>query len=476
MSRCTLRAFGASLVVLAACSMRTGQTSAPPLEPSVGRWKTWVLSSPSEVEVPPPPKQGSAAASADLAEVRRAVEGRTPQIEEQARFWSDYPAVQPWIKLGLDLVVEQGVRNPPRAARGYALTSVAMYDAAVSASLWKYVYGRPAPDDVDRVVPVWQEPSYPSEHAALAGAASRVLAYVYPELPADFFDQLAEEAATSRVAAGANYPSDVAAGLKLGRAVADAVIARARTDGYGREWQAEVPPGNGFWKPPPGSAAPPLAPLAGTWRTWVLRSGDQLRPPPPPAYGSPAFVAEATNVMQIGDNLSDDEERIAKYWSAGAETSLPPGMWNELALERVRAEHLSIPHMARVFALLNIAEADAAIAAWDCKYAYWSPRPVNVIRDLAMDPAWSPYLPTPPFPAYVSGHSTFSAAASEVLAYLFPQEASEFRTMAEEAGMSRVYGGIHYPADNIHGLDLGREIGRLVVDRAKRDGASAPRA
>ena len=130
---------------------------------------------------------------------------------------------------------------------------------------------------------------------------------------------------------------------------------------------------------------------------------------------------------------------------------------------------MSTPRLARAFALLNVAEADAAVAAWDCKYAYWSPRPVNASRDLGLDPTWQSYIPTPPFPAYVSGHSAFSAAAAEVLGHLFPRRAGEFRSMAEEAGASRVYGGIHYQSDNRDGLSLGKEVGRRVIEAAGHD-------
>ena len=114
--------------------------------------------------------------------------------------------------------------------------------------------------------------------------------------------------------------------------------------------------------------------------------------------------------------------------------------------------------------------SDAGVAAWDAKYAYWNPRPENAIRDLGLDRRWKPYLETPFFPAYVSGHATYSGAAGEVLAHLFPDDAELFRAKAREAAMSRVYGGIHYPMDGEVGIRMGRRIGRLVVERARRDG------
>ncbi len=127
----------------------------------------------------------------------------------------------------------------------------------------------------------------------------------------------------------------------------------------------------------------------------------------------------------------------------------------------------------RTFALLNVALADAGVACWDTKYTYWTPRPMNAIRDLGLDPDWESLLRTPTFPSYTSGHATYSGAAAEVLGYVFPDDAEAFASKAEEAAVSRLYGGIHYPLDNEGGLEMGHRIGKLVVDRASGDGAGA---
>ena len=146
----------------------------------------------------------------------------------------------------------------------------------------------------------------------------------------------------------------------------------------------------------------------------------------------------------------------------------PPGHWNRIALERVRAEGLSTRRAARVFAALNTAQADAFIACWDAKYAYWSERPVTAIRR-ERDPSWLSYIATPPFPGYVSGHSTTSGAAAEVLAHFFPGDRRRLRRQAEEAAVSRLYGGIHFRSDNEAGLRLGRAIGRRSYSRSAVD-------
>jgi hypothetical protein len=423
-----------------------------------------VIGDPAALPVPPPPADGAERA----APVRR-----TAALVRAARREDDLLAVEPWIRAALERVTRGTTKDPPSASRAYALVSVAMYDAAVAAWHWKRRYDRRGPGVEDPLVEPDPGPSYPSERAAIAGAAARVLGYVFRDYPAGRWELMAREAAGVRVAAGASFRSDEEAGLRLGHRVADAVVERARSDGSARRWHGRPPRARGVWRPPPGSLARPAQPLAGRWRTRVLRSGAQFRPPPPPAYGSPEFLAEAQEVLDVSRRLTPRERRIATYWASGQGTTLPPGFWNEVALEYARGADLSGPRAARVFALLNVALADAAVASWDAKYAYWSARPVNAIRDLGLDRDWKPLLPTPTFPSYVSGHSTFSAAAAEVLAHLFPDAADRVRAKAREAGLSRILGGIHFKADNVEGLRLGRRIGSLVVQRARRDGADA---
>jgi membrane-associated phospholipid phosphatase len=402
----------------------------------------------------------------------RIAQRRTPSQELSIRSWSREPAVLPWLERTIELVRGRLTQKDPVAAsRAYALVSVATHDAIVATWRAKYRYRRPAPKAEDPLVPAGSAPSYPSEHAAAAGAASRVLAYAFAEHPAPRFEEMATEAANSRVQAGVNVRSDVEAGLDLGRAVANKVIARAKQDRFDTKWDGERPRGRKYWRPPPGSVAAPSRPNAGQTKTWVLRSGSQLRPEPPAPYASSEFVAEAREVLKVSRDLTPRQKRIANIWAGGEGTPLPPGLWNQVTFNLVREERLSTPRAARAFALVNVAMSDAAVAVWDAKYTFWSPRPDTAIRDLGLDRHWKPYLKTPFFPSYVSGHSTFSAAAAEVLAYLFPDRAREFRARAREAAMSRLYGGIHFRSDNDVGLRMGREIGRLVVKRAKQDRA-----
>ncbi len=444
--------------------------SVPGAERTVGSWRTWVLTSPDQIAVPAPPATASAAGRADVAELQRVRRTRTPAATRAARAAAGRSPIEPWMNVNFELVANRA-KDPVGASRAYGLLSVAMYDATVAAWKAKYRYRRSAPSAVGALADPGPDPSYPSEHAVIAGAASRVLAYLYPERPAVALDDMADRLAGERVIAGLNYPSDTREGLKLGRSVADLVIARAKRDGSDRKWDGKRPHGEGAWEPPPGSLARPVSPVAGTWKTWVMRSGAQFRPPPFAAYGTPAYRAQAQAVVDAKRNLTAAQRKAALFWAGGQGTALPPGIWNQVVLGYLRREPQSIPRETRILALLNVAQSDAGIAAWDAKYAYWVARPENAIRDLGIDKHWKPLIKTPFFPSYVSGHATYSGAAGEVMAYLFPKDAKLFRARAKEAADSRVWGGIHYPRDGTEGLRVGRRIGALVIARARTDGA-----
>jgi PAP2 superfamily protein len=327
-----------------------------------------------------------------------------------------------WVEVELAEIAAHRT-NPPRAARGLALLSVGMLEAA----------------RVSR-----------DRRAVAAGAAATVLAYLYPDRAAAF-DELAENE-RPRYA------------LTLGRRIGTRVVRYARTDGSDSVWQGRVPVGPGLWVPTPPGFLPPLEPLAGTWRTWNISSGSRFRPGPPPAFGSRRYVREVREVYDVSRSLTEEQKRIADYWADGPGTVTPAGHWNEVAIDLIRAHRLHAPAAARVLAALNTAQADAFIACWDAKFAYGSERPVTAIRR-ELDPGWLSYITSPPFPSYVSGHSTTSGAASDVLAAFFPSAAQQLRTWADEAAVSRLYGGIHFPSDNDAGLSLGRKLARAAIER-----------
>jgi membrane-associated phospholipid phosphatase len=176
--------------------------------------------------------------------------------------------------------------------------------------------------------------------------------------------------------------------------------------------------------------------------------------------------ADLAVVKNATDNLSREQLAIALKWNDGAGTATPPGHWNAIASEYVREARFSEVRAARVYAMLNMALHDVSIGCWDTKMKNFNPRPSQ------LDPSIKTMIGLPNFPAYPSGHSTYSAAAATTLGALFPQGASTFRAMAEEAGISRLYGGIHYPSDIREGKAHGDRIGGWVLNYFKADGAN----
>jgi len=459
-------------------TMDSVQLSSPPLHIQFGRglpngvfmrdfsipndmtsWATWVVAANTPLDTPLPT---FATLQAERAAIQPAT---TPQQIALIRHWDDGAAVSPWMAITMSSVIEH-TTNPPRAARAYGLVSVAMYDALVLAAHQNAPVGYAPPCATDPIFATFtpcEASLFPSEHAVVAGAASTVLAYLFPDQAAHF-DALAAEAMQTRLWAGSSYPSELAAGFALGQQVGALVVARAGQDGSDVQFSGEIPQGDGYWVPDLPDYAGPQEPLTGSWLPWNLSSGDQFRPEPPPAVDSPVFAAAMQEVYETGQNLSPAQEAFASFWEDKKGTTTPPGHWNIIARQLIREQGLSTPQAARVFATLGTAQADAFIAAWDAKYAYWSVRPITAIRQ-AIDPTWQPYIYTPPFPSYVSGHATVSGAASTVLAAFFPEQREQLHTWAEEAAASRLYGGIHYRFDNEVGLRVGRLVGAEALAR-----------
>src|SRR5260370_23230548 len=185
----------------------------------------------------------------------------------------------------------------PYYTGGMARVAVAVYDATVGTWDPKYAWNRPRPSQIDPsiapLVAIPRSPSYPSEHAVAAGAAAAVLSYLFPD-SADTFSSMADEAARSRLFAGTDFPSDTAAGLRLGRAVGAQVVAYAHGDNSDAVLTSSFPPSPGKW-----SNTNPTTPMAGTWRPWVLSSGSQMRLPAPPAADSAHFTAHLAIVNNL---------------------------------------------------------------------------------------------------------------------------------------------------------------------------------
>ncbi|GAC1538888.1 MAG: hypothetical protein NVS2B7_10230 [Herpetosiphon sp.] len=243
------------------------------VESQPGSWRTCVLTSGSQLRLPRPPSQ--ATTRAELRTLRTLASQRDAASLDLIAFWDAGSPGYRWNELAINTAVKHSLPLT-RAMRALTLVNVAIYDATVAAWDSKYTYHRSRPVNLDRrVKPVLTtpaSPSYPSEHAVAAGAASQVLAYLFPADAQRFMDG-ADAAGRSRILAGVQYPSDVTAGLALGRTVGDLVIARAKTDGSDVPWSGSVPTDPGHW-----TGTNPVEPTLGSWKPWVLTTGSQLRP------------------------------------------------------------------------------------------------------------------------------------------------------------------------------------------------------
>jgi membrane-associated phospholipid phosphatase len=204
-----------------------------------------------------------------------------------------------------------------------------------------------------------------------------------------------------------------------------------------------------------------IEPQAGTWKTWVIASGAALRVAPPPEQAATEKeLEELAQIAAARDRAALD--RVA-YWDTGS----PSYRWSEIAV----AEHLKAGApwqiAVRDLSLMHIAIYDAMVAAWDSKYAYKRQRPS------AVRPSLTTVVPNPSTPSYPDERAVAAGAASEVLAYIYPDRADAFRQMAEEAANSRVTAGVNYRSDVTEGLALGRKVAALVIARGKTDGTDA---
>jgi membrane-associated phospholipid phosphatase len=428
-------------------------------------WRTWYLADAGELR-PEPPKPVT---SAEIDELLALQELRNPTIEHQVNRWVDQPAVLPWTEIALDRIISTKP-TPVRAGRALSLLATATFDAVAAANDAQFAYPRPRPWTLDpRLEPMRQveddRAAYPATQAVVAGAASTVLAYLFPDYPASLWKATEDEAANAVLYAGAGVRSDIQAGLELGHAIGDRAVAWAESDGSDARWDgANRPTGAGYWVPTPPAYVPePLDPLAGTWRTRILSSTSEMRPPAPPAYGTALWQSELAAVQAAVAGRTQAQADAVIWWGGGAGTVTPAGLWTQIAMDLIRRDELSAADAARVLAYTNVAMYEGFLCCWDAKFTYWYARPITA------DPTLDTLLPTPPFPSFTSGHSTVSAAAATTLGAFFPADQSDLELKALEAKNSRLWAGIHFPIDNDVGAAGGAAIGRLVNERARSD-------
>jgi hypothetical protein len=318
-------------------------------------------------------------------------------------------------------------------ARLLAYLSLAQYDAVIAAE-----------DGKDKG-------EHPSPAAAVAGASAVVLAAQYPA------DAAALNALVSAQANSPTWPGNArksfAAGEAIGRAVGQRVLTSAAADGFTSAWGGTIPVCPGCWF----SATTPVFPRLAEMRPFFLMSASQLRPPPPPAFGSPAFLTALAEVRQIADTRTPEQDSIAKFWVAPGGYALAQAYPNNVATDLITEFHLDERRAAHALALMNMGGMDAYIACHDAKYTYW------LLRPSMADPGIKLAIPLPNHPSYPSNHACVTGASMAVLGALFPSRADALWGRAEQAGISRIYGGIHYRFDMDAGLTIARQVAAWAV-------------
>ncbi|WP_338871000.1 PA-phosphatase [Spirosoma sp. SC4-14] len=447
-----------------------------------GNWRTIVLQSTADINVPAPSAITSDDYKSELAQVKNGVASLEPEKITAINYWA-VGAVKRWNQIARQLVAKYNVEsaNPadatnslvsdPFAARLYAAMSVAQYDAMVVAWHAKYQYNRPSLVDQGIItrLPIANVPSYPSEDAAIAEVSCQMLAHFFPNETA-WLKTKATEHKQSRIWNGANVPSDIVAGENLGATVTGKVLNYLQNDGFnnasdpGNTWTTLLAqaPYDVKWTSLVIPARSPVSPLAGNVKTWFSLTASA---PAPPATASAQFQTDLKEVSTIANSRTRDQSRIAAKWDDGVGTYTIAGHWNLIAEDFVQQYRQNELRAARTYALMNRALQDAATVCWATKYTYFVPRPSQ------LDPTIKTATPIPNTPVYIPEQATLAAAATSVLLYLFPDENTILNPQLTEAVQSGLYGGTSFRFANDAGSAVGTAVGQAAVASAKSDGA-----
>lgn len=301
---------------------------------------------------------------------------------------------------------------------------------------------------------------HPSESGAVAAASAAVLAGVYAAETTFVREQLDADAAYFAAQPPERH-QDYAAGQAIGRAVAAQVLAYAAGDRNTVPWNGDRLTGAGHWSP---VSLPPQDATWGGIRPWLMSSPDQFHPGPPPAITSSVFATDLAEVRAISATRTSEQATIARYWASGYGAGGPAGFFGSEAVRLASAQDMGERETARVLAVLHMAVMDASIGCYEAKYRYWYLRPYEADRAITVPTGVS----VPNFPSYPSAHSCLSAAAAAVLAAYFPSEASALEGKVQEAGLSRIYAGLHFRFEITAGQRLGNAVAALALRLAPK--------
>lgn len=394
-----------------------------------------------------------------------------------------------WHKLILELVRHTATYMPPVAARGFAYIGITAHEALATGNPGRRSLAGQLTDLTPLPVRAAGEFDEPCVlHAAVETAVLALFANTGPtgqramQKMAGIMGKAASDGMATEV---------VDRSIAHGRAVAAHILEWAASDGgavignlgFPHDYTPGTRPQD--WVPTSmiRLQQAPLLPDWGRNRPFAMPETASLDAPPPPAYDEApdsAFYGFVNEVYETGRNLTDEQKLIARFWSDDAMLSpTPAGHWISIVMQIADRDALPVEVIAPTLAKLGVAQADAFISCWSTKFKYNLLRPVTYIRR-HIDKTWEPLLTTPPFPEYTSGHSCQSGAASAVLTAIFGEDFAfddathedeglpvrsfaSFSAAAEEAALSRLYGGIHYRFSNDIGLEQGRAVAAHAV-------------
>ncbi len=392
-----------------------------------------------------------------------------------------------------------GNNFPPMiGSRNYVYASIAAYECVVAGDA-KY---QTLSGQIKHMPPMPKaDTSKPIDYslAALLSFTKVGNAVTFPEgSMMDHYNELTEKADS------AGMPSDM---LENTIAFSDTIVATimkwSKGDNYAATRGSErftVREEAGRWMPTPPMYATAVEPQWGKIRAMVLDSSSQFEIPRPPVFDvtneNSIYYKALMEVKNVGDSLTEEQKHIADFWDDNpfkmnvsghvmfaTKKFSPPGHWLNIVGIAAKAANADFNSTVGAYAITSIAFFDAFIRGWEEKYKSNYVRPETAINK-HVDQEWRPYIQTPPFPSYVSGHATNSSAAAETMTSWFGDQLSftdtsllefgianreikSFRAAAAEAAMSRLYGGIHYRFDNDEGLKVGKQVGELIVSQLK---------
>lgn len=327
-----------------------------------------------------------------------------------------------WNELTTNLAQKQKL-SPPEFARAYTLVHIAIYNSILAKG--------------DKITTTSLIP-------IISIAASRTLQHIFPN-----YSSMISLVRDKQIS---GYTQDVNITTKESQQadkVADDVWNNALSDNSNLLWNRQIPVGKCIW-----NGSHPVTPMAGSWKTYILKSGTEFQPTKPALCGSIVDIHELRQVYLASFHRSPEQISAVHYWGDKS----PPAIWNTILNHYIQKNNMTIFDAAYSSAYLNVGMYDGFISCWHAKYIYWTARPFQRIANITT------VITTPNFPSFPSGHSVISTVASEIMSELFPSDRVYLHSLSKQAGLSRLWAGIHFEQDIVAGMNQGLNIGKKIVE------------